>query len=308
MRSLLIVLVVLILAATTVLALGYIYLSQTSLSTTNGRTNILLLGVDDAADLSDTIMVMSIQHDNSAPEVVLTSIPRDLWVEVPEFGGSKINAVHALGERNDYPGGGPALTAATLENVLGDDIHYYATLDFGGFEALVDAVGGVEIEVEQSINDQRFPERDGAGYDPFTIEPGLQEMDGEQALRYARSRQTTSDFDRAYRQQQIVVALRDEVLNDGMPDVVNAWNLLNAAEREVATDMNRADKIRLATLLRNVDTAEIPRYVIDTSNLLVSSPRDGSSLDPRAGDFSEVQSFFADIFQQTMIDEYESAF
>lgn len=309
LKVLLAIVLILLLIIGLAAAIIYFYVTQGSIDNTDGRTNIVFLGVDEAASLSDTIMIVSIDDIDGDPDVAMVSVPRDLWVDVPGFGGSKINAAYSIGERNQYPGGGPGLTRETLESVLGIDIHYYSALGFDDFVALIDAAGGVEIEVENTINDPRYPAPEGPGYSPLLIEAGAQHFDGETALKYARSRQSTNDFDRAFRQQQIVLALRDQVVSDGnLPQVQKITNLITTLDTRVDTDMSRAEVLQLAATLRNTRPEDVPQYVIDTSNFLTGAQFDGSSLVPRTGNFDEIQSFVNDVFSQDAIDEYESMF
>ena len=308
-KLMIIMMLVLMIAVAAMAIFAYFYVTQGSIDNTEGRTNIVFLGVDEAASLSDTIMLVSIDNLDEDPDVAMVSIPRDLWVDVPGFGGSKINAAYSIGERNQYPGGGPALTKETLESVLELDIHYYSALDFDGFIALIDAAGGVEIEVESTINDPRYPADDGSGYEPLLIEAGTQHFDGEKALKYARSRQSTNDFDRAFRQQQIVLALRDQVVNDSrLPQVQKITSLITTLDDKVETDMSRAEVLQLAAALRDTNPDDVPQYVIDTSNFLVGAQFDGSYLVPRTGNFDEIKSFIDNLFEQDAIDEYESMF
>lgn len=310
LKRLLQIFLVLALALLLVGGAGYLYITQTPLENTDDRTNILLLGVDEAASLSDTIMLVSIMDEpGSQPEVAITSFPRDMRVEVPDYGYNKINAAHAYGERYDHPDGGPGLTKATLEETLVTDIHYYAKLDFAGLKKLVDAAGGVEVDVPSSIDDPFYPAEGSAGYDPFQIDAGVQELDGETALRYARSRKTTDDFDRAARQQQVILALQDRILSDnGWPRPRRALSLLHAFESHVDTDLSRADMLKLALRLRDKDLEGVPRYVIDTTNFLVSSPTGDGSLVPPGGDYTEIQSFFSSVFTDPGIDEHEARY
>ncbi len=289
---------------------GYWYLQNASLDNTDGRTNILVLGVDDAAGLSDSIMIASIDKSNPTdPSVALLSVPRDLYVSVPGFHSAKINAAHSIGENNDYPGGGPALTAHTLEMHFDMPIHYFISLDFEGFETIVDAVGGVEIDVERAIDDPRYPDESG-GYDPLHIPAGVQEMDGDLALRYARSRKSTNDFDRAYRQQQVALAVSDKLLNDPgfwRPRTIRGF--MAVFRDNVKTDMSSMELLVLGNFSRTVELESTPQFVLDTTNLLMPVTNEtGSALVPRSGDFGEIQLFVDQIFTQTDIDEFSRQF
>lgn len=308
-KRLLLLLLIFVLAVTTVTAGMYVYVTQVPMANTQSRTNILILGVDDRAELSDTIMLVSILDKGDKPEATITSIPRDMYVEVPGFGSHKVNAAHALGEQNDYPGGGPGLTSDTLERVLDVDIHYYAALDFAGMEAIVDSVGGVTVDVPSAIDDPYYPEEGYTGYDPFQIEAGVQEMDGETALKYARSRKTTDDFDRAFRQQQILLGVRDRLLGSGgIPRPWRTFSLLSSLETHIETDMSRLSQLQLAARLRHIKSQDTPRYVIDNTNFLTGAGSNGGNLAPPGGDYSQVQRFLADIFTDPGIDEYKSRY
>jgi len=181
-----------------------------------GRTNILLLGMGGknhpGGMLTDTMIVLSINY--SEKKIGLISVPRDLWVPIPGFGSAKINEAYADGEKNNTAqkttGGGGTLASRTVENILGIPIHYYVSADFDGFKKAVDTLGGVDIYVEKPIYDPFYPAANMINYDPFKIDAGQHHMDGALALKYARSRETTSDFDRSRRQQQVMSAMKDK--------------------------------------------------------------------------------------------------
>jgi len=142
--------------------------------------------------------------------VGMLSIPRDLWVTIPGYGENRINTAHYLGDKNGYPGGGPALAMKTVQYNLGVPVHFYVRVDFDGFRRIVDTLGGIDIEIPQTINDPKYPD-ENYGYDPFYIEAGLQHLDGDTALKYARTRATAgADFARARRQQQVLFAIREK--------------------------------------------------------------------------------------------------
>lgn len=290
-------------------AIMYVYVSQVPLENTGGRTNILVLGVDEKASLSDTILLVSIKDSfGQKPEVVMTNIPRDLYVEIPNYGGNKINAAHSLGENNGHPEGGPGLTAETIESEFDIPVHYYASLDFESFGKIIDAVGGVELDIKSSIDDPYYPAPGYDGYEPFYIEEGTQTLDGETALKYARSRKTTSDFDRSFRQQQIVLAVKDKVLNpESKFGYLRVLSVMKVVELNTESNLNTLEKIKLGNLFRKVDEEDTKRYVIDTSNFLTSNPYAGG-LVPSNGNFEEIQEFMDEIFTQSEVDEYSSQF
>lgn len=183
-----------------------------------GRINILVLGSDkrpDKAGLSprsDTLILVNL--DTQTRVVRMLTIPRDLAVEIPGYPGkNKINAAYFLGESENGPGGGPALAADTISRLLSVPVDYYVMVNFEGFLALLDTLGGVDLEVPSEIDDYHFPGEDPN--DPFAeihvhFDAGWQHMDGREALRYARTRHADNDFMRSKRQLQIIMAMKSK--------------------------------------------------------------------------------------------------
>ena len=182
------------------------------------RFTVLVMGMDKRpgeegfAYLTDTIMIVSL--DPQTRRIGVLSIPRDLQVEVPDFGVQPINTVYRLGEL-DGPGGGSVLAMTTIQYNLGIPINEHVVVDFATFITLIDLIGGVQINVEQTIDDPEYPDM-SYGYDPFYLEAGWHHLDGVTALKFARSRHQTDDIDRAYRQQQLLYAVRDKVVSAEM--------------------------------------------------------------------------------------------
>ncbi len=161
------------------------------------RVSILLLGVDQRDDerragvpsRSDTLVVVT--ADPVAKTGGVLSIPRDLWVSIPGgYQNNKINVAHFLGEMNKLPGGGPGLAKRTIEANFGIPTQYYVRANFRGFEMIIDALGGIDIDVPIHIIDRQYPTED-YGYITVEFFPGLQHMDGVRALQYARTRHDT---------------------------------------------------------------------------------------------------------------------
>lgn len=234
----------------------------------NERINILLLGVDKRKDelgppRTDTIMVVSI--DPKTGDTSMLSIPRDLWVPIPGYDiNAKINQAYAIGEQRRYPGGGPALVKKTVSDLIGYPVHYYVMVDFNGFRKLIDLIGGIEVCVPKTIHDEKFPTED-YGYEVLHIEAGCQHMDGDLALKYARTRHVDNDYGRARRQQQIILAARDKVLQAKMLPtlLVRAPQILRNLAGSVETDIPLDRLVALAKLAQNVDAGKIRREVID---------------------------------------------
>jgi LCP family protein required for cell wall assembly len=235
------------------------------------RVNVLLLGVDQREDekgmptRSDTMIVLTL--DPVSKSAGMLSIPRDLWVAIPlkEVGEERINSAHFFGEVYKYPGGGPALAKKTVSLNLGIPIHYYARVDFRGFERVVDSVGGINIDVEKPLRDDEFP--DGAyGTIRIFFPAGLQHMDGQTALMYARSRHSDSDFGRIKRQQQVLLALREQGLQLGLlPKLPFLFTTLKDA---VATDVPAREALVLAQLAAQIDMKSIVSRSIDENMVI----------------------------------------
>ena len=274
----------------------------------DGRVNILLLGIGgqghEGPNLSDTIMIMSL--DLKTKSVALLSIPRDLYVLIPGYGSAKINAAYSYGESEKYPGGGPALAKATISQLLDLPIHYYVVLDFAGFRDAVNAIGGVDINVDKVINDPYYPsDSENGKYTPFYITAGLHHMDGALALKYARSRETSSDFDRAMRQQKVLVALKQKALSGStLINPLKIGGLIDALGNHVRTDLQLNEIKKLFEISKDIDTTKIATKVLDNAStgLLISGSNwAGSVLLPKSGNWNNIREFVHSIFVDSYI-------
>jgi LCP family protein required for cell wall assembly len=224
--------------------------------------NIALLGSDRRPKWTgfntDVIVIISVHP--ALGEVAMLSIPRDLYVYLPGYGMQRINTAFSIGERVNYPGGGPALFADTVRYNLGIPIHHYAKVEMDGFSRIVDTVGGVEVNVTCSYRDWRLR---SPGLDPeqvrnwhlYTVPTGVRHMDGDLALWYARSRKLSSDFDRGRRQQEVLRALYRELLS--LQLVPRIPELYSDLRDTVTTDLSLTDLLSLAPLAARIDTADI---------------------------------------------------
>ncbi len=216
-------------------------------------TNVLLLGSDapvgNEVSRTDSMIIVSINRQEGTASMV--SLPRDLYVYIPGWMMNRLNTALPHGASAGYPTGPEGLLADTILYNFGVPIHYYARVDFGGFKTIVDQLGGVEIGVSCRLEDWRLksPEldlQDEDSWEWFVLEPGFHEMDGEMALWYARSRITTSDFDRGRRQQQLLRAIFNKGLDLNM--VPQAPALYNAFRDTVDTNMDIGRILQLAAL------------------------------------------------------------
>ncbi len=219
--------------------------------------NILLIGTDqrdlDYVGRTDTIMVLSIDEANN--RAALVSLPRDMYLPIPGVGYSRINTAYAFGEERQ-PDGGLPLLMSTIERNFGIPIERYVRIDFSGFEGVVDALGGVDVVVDCPLYDELIYRY----FDVYTLEPGAYHMNGEQALYYARSRKTTSDFDRARRQQRVLLAMRSRILDANMlPRIPALW----LAMRDIVdTNLGPADIANLAKLGATMEGKDLYGMVI----------------------------------------------
>lgn len=234
------------------------------------RVNLLLLGTDQRDNekgqpsRTDTILVMSI--DPATKTAAMLGIPRDTWVRIPLEGGrwieGKVNTAHFYGEANKYPGGGPALARKTIENLLGIKVHYVARIDFAPFEQMIDAVDGVNVEVEKPLKDDEYPTAN-YGIERIFVPAGLQHLNGTQALRYVRSRHQDSDFGRMKRQQQVLVAMREKAMGLGM--ITALPKLIGQFKDMIYTDLTPAEALALAKIAGEVDTTNMNSRSLDAT-------------------------------------------
>ena len=217
--------------------------------------NILVLGIDQREGMTDparTDTMLLFTLDRQTKTAGMLSINRDLWVKIP--GGQregKINTAHFLGEVERVPGGGPALAMQTVQAALDVPVQYYIRLNFSAFEQLIDLIGGIDLDIAETIDDPDYPDA-GFGYEPFHIDAGWQHLDGHTALKYARTRATPgSDLDRARRQQEVILAVRDKLLKEKrLPQLLTQiGSLLALYNRSIQTNLTpgraaRIDRVR----------------------------------------------------------------
>ncbi|HET9590699.1 MAG TPA: LCP family protein [Anaerolineales bacterium] len=228
--------------------------------------NFLLIGSDrrpGGSFRTDTMVIVILRPNEG--QVSLISIPRDLWVYIPEWQNQRINTAYQHGISVGYPGGGPGLLKDTILYNLGIRIDHTAMVEFDGFSRIVDTLGGVEMPVACSFTDWRLI---APHLDPFnennwhlyTVEPGLVHMDGDMALWYARSRLRSSDFDRGRRQQEVLRALFAQALKtDTLGRIPELYNTLKDS---VETDLGLGDLIQLSLYAPKMTNADIRSYYI----------------------------------------------
>lgn len=210
-----------------------------------GSVDLVILGLDSRAGegfatRTDSFMLVNITPRNN--DITLLSIPRDVFIEVPNYGQQRINTINVLGAQ-DASTTGPELVKASINESFGIAVEHYVRIDFSAFVDLIDAVGGIEINVPKTIIDYAYPTADG-GTMTIQFNPGAQHMNGTQALQYARTRHQDDDFQRAARQQQVIDAFLGKVRSPGQ--LVNWPELWRIFRSKVDTDLSWWDAVRLA--------------------------------------------------------------
>jgi LCP family protein required for cell wall assembly len=279
----------------------------------NNRINILLLGIGgkghDGAYLTDTIMLTSVQP--STKNVAMVSIPRDLIVPIEGMGWRKVNNIDAYAE-SQTPGSGGLAASQAIGDLLNVPVDYYLRIDFDGFKKVIDDLGGIQVDVENTLDDYTYPvlgmeeaEPYSSRYEHLHIEKGIQQMDGELALKYARSRHAAgvegSDFARSRRQQKVIQAIKDKMASVNFilnPSKIS--NVYNDLADHISINLKIWEIFRLWTMLKDVKEENITNKVLDNSpsGLLVDARGlDGAYiLTPKSGDFSEVQYLVQNVF------------
>jgi len=262
-----------------------------------GRTNVLLLGKGDPGhageNLTDTMMLVS--YDNVGHKVAQISVPRDLRVNIDGYGYNKINAANAIG--------GVKLAEQAVSDALGVPIHYYVLTDFTGLQKLVDAVGGVDVNVKDELVDDSYPCDDNqyavCGLD---IKPGLQHMNGNQALKYVRCRKGNcgNDYGRAARQQEILNLVRTKAVTwQTLLNPAKVEPIAKALSESVQTDMGPVQLLEFALGWQSAQKNNPIRLVLSTAAGNYLTDLVGTSdLVPIDGDFYAIQDRVQNIFTE----------
>ncbi len=308
----------------------------------DGRINVLILGmrgenIPGGGLLADTIIVASINPKENKASMI--SIPRDLYVNNPGWANkTKINAVYAAGEENGKKQGLEDMKKVAGE-VTGLPIHYSASINFAGFKQIIDAIGGIEITLDQPFQEpvqfneahvcdsQVFtvptgkfeikknktgrvvaeyplctnPVKECGGN--FTLPAGKQIINGDKALCYVRSRATSSDFERAKRQQVVIQLVKDKMLSVGtLADFSKGNALLNALGNNVRTDMEIWEMQRFYDIYKGLNNLQIYQRVLENSEEgFLYNPTDmpkevGYILLPIGGNYDRIHQMAKDIF------------
>ena len=242
------------------------------------RVNIVFFGLrggatsgEDCPQCTDTIILFTV--DPVSKTAGMISIPRDLWVNIPGFGFSRINTAWTDGEGSKLPGGGPGLAMQTVSQLMGVPIQYYAQVDFGTFVAFINTIGGIDVKPWETLRLDPM----GDGKDKFILtKGGMRHLSGPLALAYARCRDQDQcgaqggDLDRSKRQQQVILAIRDKVLDPAnFPTLISKapW-FYNTFGAGVHTNMSLDDAIKLAYLIKDIPVGQVKNVVFDYTAMI----------------------------------------
>lgn len=241
------------------------------------RLNILLLGVDDRSweedngpPRTDTMILLTINpKDNTAG---MLSLPRDLWVEIPGQDYYKINQAYGLGEAQGLSGGGAGLAMATVEQLLGISVPFYAQINFNAFVQVIDQMGGVKINVPETLTIDPIDD------EVKTLKPGVQTLPGNLALAYVRARNTAGgDFDRAQRQQQVLRAIEKRLTNPNLllPLIAKTPAIYKEINNGVSTNLTPQQIFNLARLIPNIPSENIVSLAINEDHAVAGQSWNG---------------------------------
>lgn len=232
------------------------------------RVTILLIGLDyrdveanQGPPRSDSMILLTVDPITMTGGVL--SIPRDMWVNIPGFGYSRINTAYSSGEGSRLPGGGPELARKTVEQFVGVPIHYYAQIDFNTFVEFIDLIGGIEVYNDEELRLDPI----GSGKDKIRLTCcGYRTLNGERALAYARYRKgEEGDVGRAKRQQKVILGIRNRVLSpENFPVLLGkAQQFYEEFSAGIKTNMPFDTALQLGVLARDIPVENIKLGVID---------------------------------------------
>ena len=279
---------------------------------TDGRTNLLILGLDtrlgqvDSPTLTDTIIVASLGHAKN--DVLMISLPRDLWVKSSSGNYSKLNAVYELSGISD--------SVKVVEEILGVPVHYYAVVDFVAFTKMIEVLGGIDVDVETTFDDYYYPvegmenaEDLNQRYTHVHFDKGLQKMDATTALIFSRSRKGDNgegtDFARAKRQQKVILAIRNKALSfETLANPIKLKELYDTYKEYVQTNVGLSEIEALYQAGEKIETESIRAIVLDDRSEeaqggLLHAPEDttlyGGSyvLIPKVGNYSQIHAYIS---------------
>lgn len=265
------------------------------------QVNVLLIGVGGDAhvgggkELGDSLILASFKP--STKQVAVISVPRDLYVRIGRYGKHRLNRAHMIGNQTGYPGGGPALTMATVGEIFGQPVHAFVRLDFAAFKRIIDDLGGIDLYVQRGFYDYLFRDR---------FDPGWQHMNGERALRFARYRYAIGpegdNYARELRQQQVIDAVRAKLQQRNPGDVIRLIQMLKTLSDHTDTNLTTPQMVWFYRTFREVERQNIRPVSLKPFMQkfeLRSIADPGEAVRPRAGNYTELHILMGNIFKGT---------
>ncbi|HUW21260.1 MAG TPA: LCP family protein [Candidatus Bathyarchaeia archaeon] len=288
------------------------------LRSTDGRINILFLGAGGSnhqgADLTDSIIFVSLGLENQ--DILMLSLPRDIWIPSMR---AKINTAYHYGEKK-RPGGGLVLAKSAVSEILDQPVHYAVLVNFQGFIKAIDLLGGVDIEVERSFDDYKYPipgmenaQPEELRFEQLHFDVGWQHLDGDRALKYARSRyadgEEGTDFARSKRQQKLILALMKKVFSSKtFLSPQRIFELGKILKEYLDTDLYQEDYLSFLELALRFRQGEIRSAILDgitgvEEGYLINPPQSEKYdqqwvLVPRTGDWQEIQKYVVSLIEK----------
>jgi LCP family protein required for cell wall assembly len=262
------------------------------------RVNILVIGIGGERHpthdkLADSIMLVSLKP--STRQAAIISVPRDLWVPISSHGTHRINYAHEIGEQSGYPGEGPGLLCDTVSRVFGQPVNAFVRIDFSAFEKIIDDLGGIDIYCQRGFYDYLF--KDG-------FAQGWYHLDGKRALAYARYRYVIGpegdNFAREMRQQQVVNAVRAKMQTVTPQQIARLITALSHLSNATKTNLTTSQMISLYSTFHTIDANKLRHVSLKPFTTVFEVHRlaePGEAVEPRTGDFKELQNVARNVFQ-----------
>jgi LCP family protein required for cell wall assembly len=245
------------------------------------RVTILILGLEyndwrgGGYSHSDSMILLSI--DPISKKASMLSLPRDLWVSIPGFDYGRINEAHLNGDAYKLPGGGPELARQTVERFIGVPVQYVAVIDYYAFIGFIDELGGVQVKPEEYVTLEML----NSAYEEVLSPGQTVTLNGELALAYIRSRESSGgDIDRAKRQQEVIVSIRNRILkHHSIPELVaKAPALYQELSSGIYTNMNLQEAIQLGVLALQIDLNNIEKGIIGYDMVIPTKSPNGEAI------------------------------
>lgn len=255
-----------------------------------GRVNILVIGTSTRGGIIDTDSLLLVSVKPKTHQMAMISVPSDLWVKLGRNGTHRLAAAEAVGQASGYPGEGTGLTADTVEQITGQPVHAYVRLEAKDLQSTIDAIGGIDVDVKHNFYESKTRDR---------FLRGVQHMNGERAIRFAKSRRVVGPqndrFAREVREQQVIAAVLEklETLPQAQRDRLLRSNIFTG------NSSTNLESSQIALLTDTIRTGNVQQVSLEPLMTVIDVPSLGDpaeAVQPRGGDFTQLQSVTRDVF------------